>query len=129
MSRRLGNENESLAAQHVCLWAYESWQFKVILYSWQSQKGPQQCKPAVGEAEKGAEAPADSPSAAPAAPDGEVRSGKGLQFSDKDEHMYFWFPLLAGLSELTFDPRPDIRYSALEVCFHCACSCHQAGIF
>ncbi len=34
---------------------------------------------------------------------------KGLQFSDKDEHMYFWFPLLAGLSELTFDPRPDIR--------------------
>ena len=29
--------------------------------------------------------------------------------------MYFWFPLLAGLSELTFDPRPDIRYSALEV--------------
>ena len=43
------------------------------------------------------------------------RGGKGLQFSDKDEHMYFWFPLLAGLSELTFDPRPDIRYSALEV--------------
>ncbi|CAL8462959.1 g2493 [Coccomyxa elongata] len=43
--------------------------------------------------------------------------GKGLQFSDKDEHMYFWFPLLAGLSELTFDPRPDIRYSALEVLF------------
>ena len=42
---------------------------------------------------------------------------QGLQFSDKDEHMYFWFPLLAGLSELTFDPRPDIRYSALEVLF------------
>lgn len=40
-----------------------------------------------------------------------------LQFSDKDEHVYFWFPLLAGLSELTFDPRPDIRYSALEVSF------------
>ena len=39
-----------------------------------------------------------------------------MQFSDKDEHVYFWFPLLAGLSELTFDPRPDIRYSALEVC-------------
>ena len=31
--------------------------------------------------------------------------------------MYFWFPLLAGLSELTFDPRQDIRYSALEVLF------------
>ncbi len=39
---------------------------------------------------------------------------RGLRFTDKDEHMYFWFPLLAGLSELTFDPRPDIRYSALE---------------
>lgn len=24
---------------------------------------------------------------------------------DSDEHVYFWFPLLAGLSELTFDPR------------------------
>ena len=41
-----------------------------------------------------------------------------MQFSDKDEHVYFWFPLLAGLSELTFDPRPDIRYSALEVIHH-----------
>lgn len=40
-----------------------------------------------------------------------------MQFSDKDEHIYFWFPLLAGLSELTFDPRKDIRYSALEVLF------------
>lgn len=35
--------------------------------------------------------------------------GQGLQFSDKEEHLYFWFPLLAGLSELTFDPRQDIR--------------------
>ena len=46
--------------------------------------------------------------------DGSVQAS--MQFSDKDEHVYFWFPLLAGLSELTFDPRPDIRYSALEVC-------------
>lgn len=38
---------------------------------------------------------------------------KVLRFTDKDEHMYFWFPLLAGLSELTFDPRSDIR-SALK---------------
>ncbi len=28
-----------------------------------------------------------------------------LRFTDKDEHVYFWFPLLVGLSELTFDPR------------------------
>jgi hypothetical protein len=38
-----------------------------------------------------------------------------LKFVDRDEHVYFWFPLLAGLSELTFDPRPEIRRSALEV--------------
>jgi hypothetical protein len=31
--------------------------------------------------------------------------GSGLRFVDRDEHVYFWFPLLAGLSELTFDPR------------------------
>ena len=38
-----------------------------------------------------------------------------MQFSDKDEHIYFWFPLLAGLSELTFDPRTELRQSALGV--------------
>ncbi|KAH9321828.1 hypothetical protein KI387_016467, partial [Taxus chinensis] len=38
-------------------------------------------------------------------------------FTDKEDHLYFWFPLLAGLSELTFDPRPDIRKSALQVLF------------
>lgn len=38
-------------------------------------------------------------------------------FTDADVHVYFWFPLLAGLSELTFDPRPEIRRSALEVLF------------
>lgn len=32
-----------------------------------------------------------------------------------DEAVYYWFPLLAGLSELTFDPRQEIRYGALEV--------------
>ena len=40
-----------------------------------------------------------------------------IRFTDKDEHMYFWFPLLAGLSELTFDPRPEIRRGSLEVLF------------
>ena len=71
-----------------------------------------------GGAESGDEAQsAGAPEAAAGSPESEARGGggKGLQFSDKDEHMYFWFPLLAGLSELTFDPRPDIRYSALEV--------------
>eukprot|EP00897_Mesotaenium_endlicherianum_P001745 jgi/Mesen1/1599/ME000134S00728 len=51
--------------------------------------------------------------------DGKSQPGRpdGDQFTDKDDHVYFWFPLLAGLSELTFDPRPDIRKSALEVLF------------
>lgn len=38
-------------------------------------------------------------------------------FTDKDDHLYFWFPLLAGLSELSFDLRPEIRKSALQVLF------------
>jgi brefeldin A-inhibited guanine nucleotide-exchange protein len=51
---------------------------------------------------------------------GAVSSGSSsergpMKFVDRDEHVYFWFPLLAGLSELTFDPRPEIRRSALEV--------------
>lgn len=37
------------------------------------------------------------------------RGGGVIRFTDRDEHMYFWFPLLAGLSELTFDPRQEIR--------------------
>ncbi|XP_051141539.1 brefeldin A-inhibited guanine nucleotide-exchange protein 2-like [Andrographis paniculata] len=36
---------------------------------------------------------------------------------DKVDHLYLWFPLLAGLSELSFDPRPEIRQSALQVLF------------
>ncbi|XP_022147082.1 brefeldin A-inhibited guanine nucleotide-exchange protein 2-like [Momordica charantia] len=39
------------------------------------------------------------------------------EMTDKDNHLYFWFPLLAGLSELSFDPRPEIRKSALQVLF------------
>ncbi|XP_058086945.1 brefeldin A-inhibited guanine nucleotide-exchange protein 2-like [Magnolia sinica] len=39
------------------------------------------------------------------------------QLTDKDDHLYFWFPLLVGLSELSFDPRPEIRKSALQVLF------------
>ncbi|KAL5727977.1 Brefeldin A-inhibited guanine nucleotide-exchange protein 2 [Ranunculus cassubicifolius] len=42
------------------------------------------------------------------------KDGKQAEFPD---HLYFWFPLLAGLSELSFDPRPEIRKSALQVLF------------
>ncbi|XP_059633998.1 brefeldin A-inhibited guanine nucleotide-exchange protein 2-like [Cornus florida] len=40
-----------------------------------------------------------------------------LELAEKEDHLYFWFPLLAGLSELSFDPRPEIRKSALQVLF------------
>ncbi|GAB2271567.1 Brefeldin A-inhibited guanine nucleotide-exchange protein 2 [Dionaea muscipula] len=39
------------------------------------------------------------------------------ELADKEDHLYFWFPLLAGLSELSFDPRPEIRKSALQILF------------
>ncbi|KAL5707271.1 Protein big1 [Ranunculus cassubicifolius] len=42
----------------------------------------------------------------------------GITFTDKDEHIYFWVPLLTGLSKLTSDPRAAIRKSALEVLFN-----------
>ncbi|GAB2224201.1 hypothetical protein Droror1_Dr00004952 [Drosera rotundifolia] len=48
-----------------------------------------------------------------------TRNGKlkDSQLADKDDHLYSWFPLLAGLSELSFDPRPEIRKSALQILF------------
>lgn len=46
--------------------------------------------------------------------DGKLENGELL---DKEDHLYLWFPLLAGLSELSFDPRPEIRKSALQVLF------------
>ncbi|KAI5598513.1 hypothetical protein BDE02_02G137500 [Populus trichocarpa] len=46
--------------------------------------------------------------------DGKQENG---EIKDKEDHLYFWFPLLAGLSELSFDPRPEVRKSALQVLF------------
>ncbi|MBA0795411.1 hypothetical protein Gohar_006275 [Gossypium harknessii] len=46
--------------------------------------------------------------------DGKQENGELI---DKDDHLYFWLPLLAGLSKLGFDPRPEIRESALQVLF------------
>eukprot|EP01025_Chloroclados_australasicus_P037318 TRINITY_DN3805_c0_g1_i5.p1 TRINITY_DN3805_c0_g1~~TRINITY_DN3805_c0_g1_i5.p1 ORF type:complete len:1288 (-),score=132.71 TRINITY_DN3805_c0_g1_i5:189-4052(-) len=48
---------------------------------------------------------------------GSSENQRSFRFTDKDEHVYYWFPLLTGLSELTFDPRSEIRYGALEVLF------------
>ena len=53
---------------------------------------------------------------AAATPEPSVHRGT-IRFTDRDEHMYFWFPLLVGLSELTFDPRSEVRYGALGVLF------------
>lgn len=60
--------------------------------------------------QNGGASPADEAAAALATAGSAPRvGGARIRFTDKDEHMYFWFPLLAGLSELTFDPRPEIR--------------------
>jgi C-terminal region of Mon2 protein len=50
-------------------------------------------------------------------PGGSGGGSSGRRFSDHEEHLYFWMPLLIGLTELTFDPRPAVRISALEVLF------------
>ncbi|KAL2460779.1 Brefeldin A-inhibited guanine nucleotide-exchange protein 2 [Abeliophyllum distichum] len=55
-----------------------------------------------------------SPSSPHEGKDKKVDNGESI---DKVDHLYFWFPLLAGLSELSFDPRPEIRKSALQVLF------------
>jgi brefeldin A-inhibited guanine nucleotide-exchange protein len=48
---------------------------------------------------------------------GKNKKNENGELSDKEDHLYFWFPLLAGLSELSFDTRPEIRKSALQVLF------------
>uniref|UniRef100_A0A5B7ALW0 Putative brefeldin A-inhibited guanine nucleotide-exchange protein 2-like n=1 Tax=Davidia involucrata TaxID=16924 RepID=A0A5B7ALW0_DAVIN len=55
-----------------------------------------------------------SPSSPQKGKDKKLDSG---ELADKEDHLYFWFPLLAGLSELSFDPRPEIRKGALQVLF------------
>jgi len=77
----------------------------------------------VGSRRSGTPSPAAAAAAATAAaviaaaiPDPSPQRGT-IRFTDKDEHMYFWFPLLVGLSELTFDPRSEIRYGAIGVLF------------
>ncbi|XP_075518419.1 brefeldin A-inhibited guanine nucleotide-exchange protein 2 [Primulina tabacum] len=55
-----------------------------------------------------------SPSSPQKVKDKKFEHGESIE---KVDHLYFWFPLLAGLSELSFDPRPEIRKSALQVLF------------
>lgn len=51
-------------------------------------------------------------------PVADKEASDGLIFTDKDDYMSFWEPLLGGLSRLTSDPRSAIRKSALEVLFN-----------
>ncbi|XP_075094111.1 brefeldin A-inhibited guanine nucleotide-exchange protein 1 isoform X2 [Nicotiana tabacum] len=51
-------------------------------------------------------------------PVAEDEASDGMFFTDKDDYMSFWEPLLTGLSRLTSDPRSAIRKSALEVLFN-----------
>lgn len=51
-------------------------------------------------------------------PGGVVRPvNEGQKVSDSDVAEFYWFPMLAGLSELTSDPRPEVRSCAVEVLF------------
>ncbi|CAA7052512.1 unnamed protein product [Microthlaspi erraticum] len=55
-------------------------------------------------------------------PQSSLQPGKSVQqengeIVNNNNHLNFWFPLLAGLSELSFDPRPEIRKSALQILF------------
>uniref|UniRef100_A0A1J3H684 Brefeldin A-inhibited guanine nucleotide-exchange protein 2 n=2 Tax=Noccaea caerulescens TaxID=107243 RepID=A0A1J3H684_NOCCA len=55
-------------------------------------------------------------------PQSSLHTGKSGQqengeIVNNNNHLNFWFPLLAGLSELSFDPRPEIRKSALQILF------------
>lgn len=74
-------------------------------------KGQDAVSPVRGRSEDDSSSGANGHGEVAASPGGTLRplGGGRIRFTDKDEHMYFWFPLLAGLSELTFDPRPEIR--------------------
>ncbi|VAH28945.1 unnamed protein product [Triticum turgidum subsp. durum] len=50
-------------------------------------------------------------------PGGSVKPVDVLPEANFDVTEHYWFPMLAGLSDLTLDPRPEVRHCALEVLF------------
>ena len=59
-----------------------------------------------------------TPTAIPTAQRKSKGKGKGVTaFTDRETHVYFWFPLLHGLSTLAHDDRREIRGAALQVLF------------
>ncbi|KAF5466947.1 hypothetical protein F2P56_016825 [Juglans regia] len=79
------------------------------------------CATKLAEGDLGSSRNKDKEASAKLSPSSPQKGKDGKQdnseMGDKDNHVYFWFPLLAGLSELSFDPRPEIRKSALQVLF------------
>ncbi|KAH6789538.1 SEC7-like guanine nucleotide exchange family protein [Perilla frutescens var. frutescens] len=74
----------------------------------------QYCAAKLAEGDLGKEAPERaSPSSPQIGKERKTDSGD----ADRVDHLYLWFPLLAGLSELSFDPRPEIRKSAVQLLF------------
>lgn len=71
-------------------------------------------KLAEGDFGKNMEASANN---VPSSPQIEKGVKTNTRFADKDDHLLLWFPLLAGLSELTFDMRAEIRKSAFQALF------------
>uniref|UniRef100_A0A1J3DME3 Brefeldin A-inhibited guanine nucleotide-exchange protein 3 n=1 Tax=Noccaea caerulescens TaxID=107243 RepID=A0A1J3DME3_NOCCA len=74
----------------------------------------QYCARKLAEGSVGSSLRRNPPSSPQGGKGGKQDSGK---FLESDEHLYSWFPLLAGLSELSFDPRAEIRKVALKVLF------------
>ncbi|PIN23786.1 Guanine nucleotide exchange factor [Handroanthus impetiginosus] len=73
------------------------------------------CAAKLAEGDLGKEASEKvSPSSPQKAKEKRIDNGEPME---KVDHLYLWFPLLAGLSELSFDPRAEIRKSALQVLF------------
>nr|CAB3454663.1 unnamed protein product [Digitaria exilis] len=50
-------------------------------------------------------------------PGGAVKPIDVVPEANFDVTEHYWFPMLAGLSDLTLDPRPEVRHCALEVLF------------
>ncbi|KAL5197929.1 hypothetical protein ABZP36_001441 [Zizania latifolia] len=50
-------------------------------------------------------------------PGGAVKPVDVVPEANFDVTEHYWFPMLAGLSDLTLDPRPEVRHCALEVLF------------
>ncbi|KAF3496292.1 hypothetical protein DY000_02058418 [Brassica cretica] len=96
-----------------CLVAFTNSKFEKDI-SLQAISFLQYCARKLAEGSVGSSLRRNPPSSPQGGKGGNHDSGK---FLESDEDLYSWFPLLAGLSELSFDPRAEIRKVALKVLF------------